>query len=63
MSELTGVTRYRLGLFNRLVLQVEEIQQRAINLGMSVDVSDVRIWRDARVEDLPVIIDRRQVIG
>lgn len=63
MSKLTGRARYRLyhyGVWvvkSALVLQVEEIQERAENFCNQVTVNTVSVWRDARVEDLPIVIN------
>lgn len=48
MSRLTGRTRYRVGWFGRLVLQVEQIRYWQDDHGHVPSKS----WRDARAADL-----------
>lgn len=45
---LTGKTRYRAGLFGKLILQVEESYFDDHPLGTDTK----RKWRDARIDDL-----------
>lgn len=66
-NKLTGRTRHRMarvreGVFKSsvlLVLQVEEVVQVWESLGQSIDCHDVVRWRDARVEDLTELEDRK----
>lgn len=49
-GKLTGNTRYRAGLFGRLILQVEEVRTRTD--WRTCEEDQFTAWRDANVMDM-----------
>lgn len=50
----TGNTRYRIGLFGKIILQIEWTYEKTHDLGGSgyFDTSTITVWRDAKPADI-----------
>lgn len=52
MSKFTGNTRYRVNIFGKVILQVEEIHTKWLYESCGSDQYEYTLWRDARVTDI-----------